>query len=148
MRVTGAFAYAVPPAVVYALFTERAALLQAVPGLEQLEETGPDRFDARLKLGWGNFAVLYGGTVTVTDRHPGEGFRLQVDATTEGGYGKADARFRFLPAGDGGTRVEYDAEIELGGGQTLWPFMTRAMADYFLHGMAEVMKKRRLERRL
>jgi len=142
MKVSGHFTFDAPAWTVYDTFTDEAALLEATPGLEHLEATGPDTYRARLKVGVGGFALVYQGTLVVTDRQPGEGYRLLVEAATHNGFGRAEVQFRFLPESGGRTRAEYDADIALGGAQKLLPSLARGMMDFFLHGMAEALAER------
>lgn len=147
VRVAGHFAYPQKPEVVYRTFTDRDALLYATPGLRSLEETAPDEYQATLKIGVGGFELVYQGRLTLTDRVPNEQYRFLVDATTHNGYGRGEAVFRFLPGQAGGTRVEYDADVELGGGQKLLPSLARGLVDFFMRGMAHWMQEVELGRR-
>ncbi|MFZ5823829.1 MAG: CoxG family protein [Bacillota bacterium] len=142
MRVSGSFTYDAPPAVVYRLFTDKEALLFATPGLVSLEEVQPDRYEAVLTVGIGGFALVYRGALTVTDREPDRAYRLLVDAQTHNGFGKGEARFRFLPLAGDRCRVEYEADVELGGAQKLLPSLARGLVDFFLRGMAEALAQR------
>lgn len=142
MRVAGSFTYNAPPSVMYALFTDRDALLSATPGLVSLDELEPDHYAAVLKVGIGGFALVYHGTLVVTDREPGRAYRLLVDAQTHNGYGRGEAALRFLPLEAERCRVEYEADVELGGAQKLLPSLARGLVDFFLRGMAEVLANR------
>ncbi|MDF2626199.1 MAG: hypothetical protein K0R39_30 [Symbiobacteriaceae bacterium] len=135
MRVAGHFTYPHLPGTVYRTFIDRDALLYSVPGLRTLDETAPGRYEATLRVGVGGFYLHYAGTLTLAEQVPHERYRFLVDATTHNGYGKADAVFRFIPLADGGTRVEYEADVELGGAQKLLPSLARGLVDFFLHGM-------------
>lgn len=143
MQVSGGFTYDASPAVVYRLFTDKEALLFATPGLVSLDELETDRHEAVLKVGIGGFALLYRGTLMVTDREPDRAYRLLVDAQTHNGYGRGEARFRFLPLDEGRRcRVEYEADVELGGAQKLLPALARGLVDFFLYGMKEALAQR------
>lgn len=139
MRVAGHFNYEQKPETVYQTFTDREALLYSTPGLRSLEEVASDQYEAVLKIGVGGFELVYQGRLTLADRIPNEQYRFLVDAVTQNGYGRADAVFRFLPGQNGGTRVEYDADVELGGGQKLLPSLARGLVDFFMRGMAHWM---------
>ena len=139
MQVSGRFCYDAPPAVMYRLFTDTGALLFATPGLVSLKELESDRHEAVLKVGIGGFALVYRGTLTVTDREPDRAYRLLVDAQTHNGYGQGEARFRFLPLEGGRCQVEYEADVELGGAQKLLPSLARGLVDFFLYGMKEAL---------
>lgn len=142
MRFQGSFIYRADPLTVYSTFIDREALLEATPGLVSLEETEPDRYEAVLKMGIGGFALVYHGTLILSDKRPGEGYHFLCDATTQNGFGRGEATFRFEPQDGGGTRVVYEADVALGGSQKLLPALARGLVDFFLRGMAEVMRER------
>lgn len=139
MRITGSFGFDAPPAVVYRLFTDPEALTNATVGLRALRPLGPDLWEADMKVGLGGFALLYRGTISVTDRTP-EGYRLHIAAETDGGAVDADVALCFLPLGSG-TRVEYAADFTLHGAQRLQPALARGLVDFFMHGMKEYAAK-------
>lgn len=147
MRVAGHFNYAQVPGLVYQTFTDRDALLFATPGLQHLNEVAPDHWEAVLRAGVGGFYLVYQGHMKITDRVPGRSYRLLVEAVTQhGGQGRADLQLEFLPSPDGGTRLEYDADVELSGGQKLLPSLARGMVDFFLRGMAQWLKELECEK--
>lgn len=123
MRVAGTFAYEAPPEMMYEVFTRPDALRNATPGLQSLREAGPDRWEAEIKVGLGGFGLIYAGTVTVTDRRPGEGYRILMEAQTQNGATgvEAAACLRFEPREGGGTLVAYEADVTFHGGQPLQP---------------------------
>lgn len=141
MRVAGHFRYKQPPEWVYSVFTDPQAIRMATPGMRSLEFIDQDLYRAVLAIGIGGFEITWRGTLAVTDRDPGRGYRLQLEVQSHNGWGRADGRLRFLPDQDRGTRVEYDAEIELGGGQKLMPSIARGMVDFYLRGMAEALEE-------
>lgn len=147
MRVTGHFRYDQPPETVYRTFTQREALIYATPGLQTLEETGPDQYRAVLRAGVGGFYLVWNGELTVTDRVHGESYRLLMDAKTDSGYVSGEALFRFLTADGGGTRLEYEADLEMGGAQKLLPSLARGLVDFFLYGMKHWLKEAAAGRR-
>lgn len=145
MRFSGSFDYDAPPAVMYRIFTDREALIEATPGHVTLNEIAPDRYEAELKLGWPPLTLVYRGTLEVTERVPDSSFHFLVEATSSNNFGRGEALFRFLPLPDNRCRVEYDADIQLGGVREVLPTLARQLADYFMRGMAEVLAHRRKE---
>lgn len=145
MRISGGFEYDAPPAVMYRIFTDRDALIEATPGQVSLNQIAPDRYEAELRLGWPPLTLVYRGTLQVTDRVQDRSFHFLVEATTTNNYGRGEAYFRFLPLPGSRCRVEYDADIQLGGVKEVLPTLARQLADYFLRGMAEVLAHRRKE---
>ncbi|BAD40778.1 MAG: hypothetical protein A6D92_00415 [Symbiobacterium thermophilum] len=142
MRVAGQFRFDAPPEIMYRLFSNKDALLNATIGLQSLEEVEPDRWNATLKVGIGGFALVYHGILEVTDRVPNESFHLHIAAETHNGSAEAEADLRFLPDGDG-TLVTYEADIEFLGAQKLLPSLAKGLVDYFMHGMREYLEKAR-----
>jgi carbon monoxide dehydrogenase subunit G len=148
LRVVGHFNYVQEPQTVYETFTDREALLYSTPGLRALDEVARDQYDAVLRIGVGGFELIYTGRLSLSDRVPNQQYRFLVDATTQhGGYGHGEAVFRFLPGQNGGTRVEYDADVELGGGQKLLPSLARGLVDFFMRGMSHWMHEMAAGRR-
>lgn len=143
MRVTGSLNYALPPEAVYQTFTDRKALLYSTPGLRNLNELAAGQYDATMTIGLGGFELVYQGKLTLTDQIPPRQCRFLINATTQDGYGRGDVLFRFLPGQGGGTRVEYEADLELGGRQTLLPSLARGLVAYFMHGMEHWMERTR-----
>lgn len=141
MRFSGRFNFDQSPESVYHVFTDRDALLYATPGLQTLEETAPDQYQVTLRAGCGGFYLYWTGTLAVTDRIHGQQYRLLIDAKTQSGYGRGEATFRFLPREGGGTQLEYEADVEMGGAQKLLPSLARGLVDYFLHGMKHWLKE-------
>jgi len=143
MRVSGHFDYAADPLEVYSIFTDPEALLMAAPGLTSLTEVAPDRWEAVVKVGIGGFALVYTGTLAVTNRVPGEAYHLLIDVVSHNGYAKGEADFRFLPLPGGRTRTEYEGEVELGGAQKLLPAVAKYIVEFFMRGMAETLAHRK-----
>lgn len=144
MRVAGSFIYDAPPAVMYDLFTNPDALKNATPGLHALRAVAPDRWEAEIKVGLGGFALVYHGTMTVTDRTPGEGYRIQIDARTQNGTARAECLLGFQPEEGGRARVLYEAKVVFEGGQKLLPAIARGLVDFFLYGMKEYLQHQQL----
>jgi len=148
MRVVGTFQYDAPPETLYAMFTNPDALQNATPGLQSLREMEPDRWEAVAKVGIGGFGLIYTGSMVVTDRKPGEGYRIALEATTHNGSVAAEVRLRFAPLAEGQTRLEYEADVEFGGAQKLSKAIAKGLVDFFLHGMKEYLEKERRRGRL
>lgn len=145
MRVAGSFDYDAPPSVMYRIFTDPDALSEATPGHVTLKEIAPDRYEAELVLGWPPLTLVYRGTLEVKDRVPDQSFYFLVEATTTNNFGRGEAYFRFLPLPGSRCRVEYDADVQLGGVREVLPTLARQLADYFMRGMAQVLAQRREE---
>lgn len=141
VRVVGTFPFDAPPETMYEVFTNPDALLNATPGLQSLREVGPDRWEAEIKVGIGGFALLYRGTVLVTDRRPGEGYRILIEAQTHNGSAEAEAALRFQHGEAGGTLVTYEADVAFHGGQKLLPAIARGLVDFFMYGIKEYLQK-------
>ncbi|HYG58702.1 MAG TPA: SRPBCC domain-containing protein [Symbiobacteriaceae bacterium] len=137
MYVTGHFHFHEDPATVYRAFTDKDALMFATPGLQQLTEIAPDHYEAVMRAGVGGFYLVYHGKMLVTERVHNRSYRLQVDAKTHNGTAHVDMQIQFEPSQQGGTRVEYQAEVDLGGAQKLLPSLARGMVDFFMRGVMQ-----------
>ncbi|MFZ5815764.1 MAG: CoxG family protein [Bacillota bacterium] len=144
MRVVGSYLYDAPPELIYQVFTNPDALVNATPGLQSLRELEPDSWEGEIKVGVGGFALLYRGIVRVLDREPDRGYRITIHAETHNGSVEAETRLRFEPQEDGGTRVVYETDVEFRGGQKLLPAIARGLVEFFMRGIEEYLMNKRL----
>lgn len=142
MEVSGRFDYGAPPAVVYRLFTDKDALMSAIPSLQHLDEVEPNRYRAVVETNFFGLKNAYEGFMTVTDREADRSYRLLIDVQASNTYVRGDVFFRFLPLDSGRRcRVTYDADVDVGGVRMLSNLAWR-FGDFFLRGMAEAIAER------
>jgi len=130
-----------PPERVYAALTDPAILARAIPGCEELTPDGEDRYRARVKIGLAGLKGVYAGTAELRDRNPPDSFTLVVDGKGAPGFVRISAKIACTAA-DTGTRVDCDADVQVGGliaaiGSRLVEAAARQQMDLFFRRLAQ-----------
>lgn len=142
MKVAGEATVGAPAETVWAALHDRAVLVRAVPGCEQLEITGP---------GTGRFVVTteltaisgtYSGQLTASGQEEPSSLTLIASASGDQGTVDADVTIKLTPAEGGATLVSYEANGVADGaiagvGARLLASAARRLADEFLAGLDE-----------
>ncbi|TDC71364.1 carbon monoxide dehydrogenase [Actinomadura sp. GC306] len=114
MQLNGSVTVAAPLARVWDALQDPAVLARTIPGCSSLEETGPDTYRMTVTAGVASIQGTYVGQVELAEPDPPRSFVLR--ARGQGAPGTVDATVRVrLTAGDGATRVDYDADAVVGG---------------------------------
>jgi uncharacterized protein len=114
VKIAGAHVVPFPPEQAYALLQDPVALAKAMPGCEALERIGEGEYHMKMKMLLASMSGLFDGKVRIADPNPFTNFRLVVDGTGKIGFMKGDGLLT-LAAVEGGTNVEYDGSVEIGG---------------------------------
>jgi carbon monoxide dehydrogenase subunit G len=85
-----------------------------MPGCEALDKTGDGEYAMRMKMVLASVAGRFDGKVTIADPDPPTAFRLVVEGSGKIGFMKGEGLLRLTPV-DGGTSVEYDGDVQVGG---------------------------------
>lgn len=100
---------------VCAALVDPVVLARCIPGCEELFETAPDTYTARLKVGVAGLKGSYSGNAAVRDKHPPESLTLGFDGKGGPGFVRGTAAIRLSDAEGGGTHVACDADVQVGG---------------------------------
>src|SRR5687767_3092697 len=135
MDVTGSYTFNAPPAKVWALLMDPAAIAGCIPGCDRFEPDGVDRYKATLTLGLAAITGTYEGTVVITEQTPPTGYRLSVEGQGKPGFVKGDVAITLRAEG-ATTVVDVNGTVETGGpiarlGQRLIGNVSRMMQDRF-----------------
>ena len=114
MRISAEYLLPAPPDRAYAALNDPAILERCIPGCESLTPTGDGQFDARVKVGIAALKAVYTGRAELRDQQPPHAFTLAVDGKSAAGFVRVSAAIRLAPA-DGGTRLQCDADAQVGG---------------------------------
>ena len=114
MKIAGAHVVPFPPEQAYALLQDPVALAKAMPGCDALERIGDGEYHMKMKMMLASMSGLFDGKVRIADPNPFSHFRLVVDGAGKIGFLKGDGLLTLSPV-DGGTNVEYDGSVEIGG---------------------------------
>jgi carbon monoxide dehydrogenase subunit G len=135
MDITGSYTFAAPPARVWDLLMDPAAIASCIPGCETLEPEGSDRYHARLTVALAAITGTYDGTVIISEKVEHKSYRLTVEGQGRPGFVKGNAAIALRPDGDG-TVVDVNGTIQTGGpiarvGQRLISGVAKMMQDRF-----------------
>jgi uncharacterized protein len=128
---------------VWAAFLDPNTLAKAIPGCEGLEEVGPGEYKAVMKVGVAAIKGTFEGRVKLMDLEPPNRYRMAVEGKGGPGFVRGEAAMALAPI-DGGTRVSYDADVQVGGliasvGQRMLGGVSKMMLDQFFNRMTELL---------
>lgn len=143
MKIEGANEIPAPQDKVWTAFLDPATLAKAIPGCEGLEEIGPGEYKAVMKVGVAAIKGTFEGKVKLSDLEPPNRYRMAVEGSGGPGFVRGAAGMQLSDV-DGGTRVSYDADVQVGGliasvGQRMLGGVTKMMLDQFFTRMTELL---------
>jgi uncharacterized protein len=141
MKLEGSYEVKAPRQKVWSAFLDPEILRKAIPGCEKLELTGPDEYKATLKIGVAAVKGTFEGKVRLADKKPPESYRLSAEGSGGPGFVRSDTVITLSDI-EGGTRVSYSADVQVGGliagvGQRMLGGVSKMMADQFFNRMGE-----------
>src|SRR5437867_10591201 len=134
MKLEGSYDVKAPRQKVWSAFLDPETLRKAIPGCEKLEMIAPDEYKATLKIGVGAVKGTFEGKVRLSDKKSPDSYRLAAEGSGGPGFVRADTLITLSDAEEGGTRVSYSAEVQIGGliagvGQRMLGGGAKMMAD-------------------
>lgn len=114
MKIEGAHTVKAPQDIVWNLLVDPIVLARCMPGCEGLETTGEHAYKTRLKVGVAAIKGSYEATIRLEEVHPPASFKMKVEGKGATGFVRG-AGTMSLSAADGGTRVHYSGEVQIGG---------------------------------
>jgi len=144
MKLEGSYDIPAPRDRVWSAFLDPEVLRQAIPGCEKLEAMGNDEYKATMKVGVAAVKGTFEGKVRLSDKKPPESYRLAAEGSGGPGFVKADTVITLTET-EGGTRVSYSADVQVGGliagvGQRMLGGVSKMMADQFFNRMSELLQ--------
>lgn len=148
MKVNGSAVLHADRQRVYDALNDPGVLSGAIPGCEALETIGDDRYRMTVTAGVASIKGTYDGTVALTDQQPPGSFTLRAKGSGAPGTVDATCRVTLSEAGDGTTRLAYDADAVVGGavggvGQRMLTGVAKKMAGQFFGNVDDVLNGRR-----
>ncbi|HYR72843.1 MAG TPA: carbon monoxide dehydrogenase subunit G [Candidatus Acidoferrum sp.] len=143
MKIEGSADIPAPRDKVWAAFLDPEILAQALPGCEKLEAIGPNEYKATMKIGVAAIKGTFEGKVKLSDLEPPNRYRMAVEGSGGPGFVRGAAGMQLSDV-DGGTKVSYDADVQVGGliasvGQRMLGGVTKMMLDQFFTRMTELL---------
>jgi carbon monoxide dehydrogenase subunit G len=131
MRISGKACVNAPCEVIWKLIFNPSALLELVPGCDQVEQVAPDQYRASLTMRVpalaGNYAIL----IKIMESEAPHFCRLAGNAHGASGGMQGIGTFSLLPQGKQ-TRIDYDSEIQISG-------PLAGMHPRFIEGVAQML---------
>lgn len=114
MRLNGSHVLRGSRQEVWDALQDPAVLVATIPGCRELREVAPDTYAAQVEAGIASLKGTYDGQVTIREQQPLDSYVLA--ASGQGGPGTIAATVTVrLSDGEGGTRIDYDADAVIGG---------------------------------
>jgi uncharacterized protein len=140
VRIDGTEVISIPRAYVWRGLTDAELLRICTPGLSRLDETQPGHFEAVLELALPAVNGRFEGSVSVLERDEPGRVKLRVKGKGPPGFVDGTAEITLEEAPNDGTRVQYVADLQIGGqvarlGQRMIFGVTREMAGQFFEAL-------------
>ena len=144
MKVTGESVLQAPVERVWDALLDPSVLVRTIPGCSRLEATGENSYDMTVTAGVAAIKGTYAGSCTLHDLKPHESLQMDLRGAGAPGTIGAQVAVSFAAAGDGTTRVTYDADAVVGGmvggvGQRMLTSVSRRMAAEFFGNVGDVL---------
>ena len=151
MKLEGDYRFDASVQEVWDALFDPAILAAVMPGCEKLELID-GHYVGEIKIKVGPVQGKFTGKVELVDKEEPRSYRMIVDGRGAPGFVKANATVA-LEAEDGGTRIRYDADAQVGGkiasvGQRLLEASSRAIVAQSLEGLHANIKLRAAAYRL
>jgi carbon monoxide dehydrogenase subunit G len=144
MTMQGEVMLPAPREQVWAALNDPSVLKACIPGVQDLEKVSDTQFNAVAKVAIGPVKATFKGTVNLSDLDPPNGYTISGEGQGGvAGFAKGGAKVRLEEA-DGGTRLTYDVEAQVGGkiaqlGGRLINGVAKKYADEFFANFAKTL---------
>jgi carbon monoxide dehydrogenase subunit G len=136
MRIAGENTLHAPVSRAWDALLDPAVLVATIPGCERLVATGENSYDMTVTAGVAAIKGTYAGTCVLSDLSEPASLVMKLDGAGAPGTIGATVNVGFADAGDGTTRVTWDADAVVGGmiggvGQRMLTSVSKRMAGEF-----------------
>lgn len=148
MKLEGEYTFAGPPAVLWKLLQDPDVLIKAMPGAKKLERVAEDHYQGVMQIGIGPItAAQFQLTVKLKDKQEPERYGMEIEGKGALGFTRGDARIELAATEDGGTRMRYNSDLQVGGkiaavGQRLLDTVSRSMTRQGLEALNAELQRR------
>ena len=144
MKLEGSYDIPVPRERVWTAFLDPEILRQAIPGCEKLEAVGNGEYKATLKIGVAAVKGTFEGKVRLFDLEEPKSYKMAVEGSGGPGFIRGETQISLADT-DGGTKVSYTADVQVGGliagvGQRMIGGVSKMMADQFFNKMGSLLQ--------
>lgn len=114
MKIEGTYTIEAPRERVFAALTDPAVLQRCIPGCEQMEKSGENRYNAKLTAGVGPVKGVFTATVSLSELVSPEHYKLIVEGKGQPGFVNGTGDLNLKDAGSA-TEIQYTGEVNVGG---------------------------------
>jgi len=141
VKIEGSYDFPAPRQKVWAALLDPARLAAAMAGCEKLEAVGEGEYRAILKIGVAAVKGTFEGKVTLSDLEPPTRYKMAVEGSGGPGFVRGAAALELAEV-QGGTRLSYSADVQVGGliasvGQRMLGGVAKMILDDFFSRMSE-----------
>ncbi len=115
MEISGSYTLYAPRERVWAFLLDPAQLKATIPGCEELEQIGENRYRLRLNVGVAAVKGAYTGTLALGDLRPPESYSITVEGSGARGVLHGNGTLTLEAAGPARTNVTYEGQAQIGG---------------------------------
>jgi len=138
MDISGEYRLSMGRQEVWDALLDPSILRRCIPGCEELEQLGDDRYRAKVRAAIGPVKATFTSTLEITNSNPPNSYRLEGEGKAGAvGFGKGFSDVTLIDE-NGVTVLRYSAEFQVGGrlaqlGSRLVVAATRKIADEFFN---------------
>lgn len=146
MKIKGQHQFDATRQQVWDALQDREVLANTLPGFQKLEQVGEHEFAGSLAIGVGPVQGRFEGGVELFDFRAPESYSLRMSGRGTPGFLKGEGDIR-LSEQDGGTLMDYDVEVDIGGriagvGQRLLDMTARMLTQQALKSLDRQISER------
>jgi len=147
MQLSGEYTFAGPRDAVWTLLQDPEVLAAAMPGAEQLDKVGDDRYEAQLQVRVGPVNGVFATTISLTDKVPPERYTMLIDSKGATGFASGTAQVVLVEQDAATTVMRYEATLQVGGriasvGQRMLDTVSKSLTRQSLEAMNEALRAR------
>jgi carbon monoxide dehydrogenase subunit G len=146
MQLAGKYVLHAAPPKVWATLMNKDALVNIVPGISRLEETGDHSFKSILDIKLGPVNGSFTGNLQLADLQEPNAFTLKAQQNSKIGNANAAIKINLAPIGDGDTEIVFDGDVKLSGilasmGQRVMGGVSNTLTKQFFSNLEKELAK-------
>ncbi len=147
MKITGNFKLNLGQQETWDALTDIDVLQQAIPGVDSIEEIGPNEYNARMNVGIGIVRGRFSGRVKLSDLDEPRSYRMAVTGDGPGGWIKGEGVLSLEEDAPGVTKVSVEGDTQVGGllarvGQRMIGNASKTLMKQFFAGIEKAASSR------
>jgi len=115
MKLDGSYTFDAPRQLVWDTMQDPEALRKAIPGVESFEQTAPNEYQAKMKMGVAAIKGTYNGKIKLFDQQEPSHYKLSIDASGTPGFVRGEGTFELVEDGPDKTTMNWSGDAQIGG---------------------------------